>query len=43
MSRGLHLRFESLGRDDYSEVRFSRSTILHGFVVRMQMGVVVDL
>jgi hypothetical protein len=43
MSRGLHLGFESLGRDDHPEMGFLGSAAGHCLVVGVEMRVVVDL
>lgn len=43
VTRGLHLALELVTRDDQTEVRFGRGRCRHGLVVRVQMGVVVDL
>lgn len=42
MPRWLHLRLESGGRDDETEMGFLRQATLHGFVVGVGGGVVVD-
>lgn len=38
----LHLGLEGIGCDDQPKVSLLGSTALHGLVVRMEMGVVVD-
>lgn len=42
MSRGLHLTFESFTGDHDTEMCFLGGGIGHGFVVRVQVGVVED-
>lgn len=43
VSRGLHLRLETLGCDDDSEVRLLGRDTLHGLVVCVEVRVVVDV
>jgi len=43
MSRRLHLGLECLGRDHQAEVRLRGGAARHGFVVRVEVRVVVDL
>lgn len=42
VSCGLHLRLERFGGDEHAEMRLCGYAALHGLVVRVHAGVVVD-
>ena len=42
VSRRLQFRLESLGCNDQAEMGFSGDATLHGFVMSMHVGVIVD-